>query len=44
VTVGNDLAVRHAFEAADVDSIDENGGGRDVRFRKRARPSVQRSG
>jgi hypothetical protein len=38
VRVANDLAVRRAFEAAGVEFIDDNGGGRGVRLRKRARP------
>jgi ribosome-binding protein aMBF1 (putative translation factor) len=35
MTVANDQAVRRALEAAGVEFIDENGGGRGVRFRKR---------
>jgi transcriptional regulator with XRE-family HTH domain len=35
LTTANDLAIRHAFEAAGVDFIDENGGGPGVRLRKR---------
>jgi hypothetical protein len=37
MTVPNDLAIRHAFEAAGVEFIDENGGGPGVRLRKRQR-------
>jgi hypothetical protein len=36
LTAANDLAVRHALEAAGVEFIDENGGGPGVRHRKRA--------
>ena len=35
LTTANDLAVRHAFEAAGVEFIGENGGGPGVRLRKR---------
>jgi hypothetical protein len=35
LTAPNDLAIRHAFEAAGVEFIDENGGGPGVRLRKR---------
>jgi transcriptional regulator with XRE-family HTH domain len=35
LTTANDLAIRHAFEAAGVEFIDENGGGPGVRLRKR---------
>jgi transcriptional regulator with XRE-family HTH domain len=35
MTAPNDLAVRHALEAAGVEFIDENGGGAGVRLRKR---------
>jgi hypothetical protein len=35
MTSPNDLAVRHALEAAGVEFIDENGGGAGVRLRKR---------
>jgi hypothetical protein len=35
MTAPNDLAVRHALEAAGVEFIDENGGGTGVRLRKR---------
>ena len=40
MTVANDLAVRHALEAAGVEFIEENGGGPGVRLRKslRAKP------
>jgi transcriptional regulator with XRE-family HTH domain len=34
MTAANDLAVRHALEAADVEFIDENGGGPGVRLKK----------
>jgi hypothetical protein len=37
LTAANDLAVRHAFEAAGVEFIDENGGGPGVRLRKHQR-------
>jgi hypothetical protein len=37
MTVANDLAVRHALEAAGVEFIDENGGGPGVRLRKPSR-------
>jgi hypothetical protein len=33
LTTANDLAIRHAFEAAGVEFIDENGGGPGVRLR-----------
>jgi len=39
MTAANDLAVRHALEAAGVEFIDENGGGPGVRLRK---PSKQK--
>jgi hypothetical protein len=35
MNAANDLAVRHALEAAGVEFIDENGGGPGVRLRKR---------
>ena len=35
LTTANDLAIRHAFEAAGVEFIDENGGGPGVRLRHR---------
>lgn len=35
MTAANDMAVRHAFESANVEFIDENGGGSGVRLRKR---------
>ena len=35
MTAANNLAVRRAFEAADVEFIEENGGGPGVRLRKR---------
>ena len=34
MTAANNFAVRHAFEAAGVEFIDENGGGAGVRLRK----------
>jgi transcriptional regulator with XRE-family HTH domain len=34
MTTANDLAVRHALEAAGVEFIDEDGGGPGVRLRK----------
>src|ERR1700693_6034348 len=34
MTAANDLAVRHALEAAGIEFIDENGGGPGVRLRK----------
>jgi hypothetical protein len=34
MTAANDLAVRHAFEAAGVEFINEDGGGAGVRLRK----------
>jgi ribosome-binding protein aMBF1 (putative translation factor) len=34
LTAANELAVRHALEAAGVEFIDENGGGPGVRLRK----------
>lgn len=39
MTAANDLAVRHALEAAGVEFINENGGGPGVRLRKRGEPS-----
>ena len=35
MTVANDLAVRHAFEGAGIEFIDENGGGPGIRLQKR---------
>jgi hypothetical protein len=35
MNAANDLAVRHALEAAGVEFIDENGGGPGVRLQKR---------
>jgi len=35
MTAPNDLAIRHALEAAGIEFIDENGGGPGVRLRKR---------
>ena len=35
LTAANDLAIRHALEAAGVEFIDEDGGGPGVRLRKR---------
>ena len=40
MTVANDLSVRRALEAAGVQFIDENGGGRGVRLRKRQEKTV----
>jgi ribosome-binding protein aMBF1 (putative translation factor) len=40
LTAANDLAVRHALEAAGVEFIDENGGGPGVRLR---RPEKEKS-
>jgi hypothetical protein len=37
MTAANDLAVRRALELAEVEFIDENGGGPGVRLRKRQR-------
>ena len=37
LTAANDLAIRHALEAAGVEFIDENGGGAGVRLRKPGR-------
>ena len=34
MTAANDLAVRHALEAAGIEFIDENGGGPGVRLKK----------
>ncbi len=36
LTAANNLAIRHALEAAGVEFIDENGGGPGVRLRKPA--------
>jgi hypothetical protein len=36
--------IRTAIEIAGIEFLDENGGGRGVRLRKRARPKRQRSG
>jgi len=41
---GTSEKIRNAIEIAGVEFIDENGGGRGVRLRKRARPRGQRSG
>jgi hypothetical protein len=35
MNAANELAIRHALEAAGVEFIDENGGGLGVRLRKR---------
>jgi hypothetical protein len=35
MTAPNDFAIRHAFELAGVEFIDENGGGAGVRLQKR---------
>jgi hypothetical protein len=40
MTAANDLAVRHALEAAGIEFIDENGGGPGVRLKK---PPKERS-
>jgi transcriptional regulator with XRE-family HTH domain len=37
LTIPNDLAIRRALEGADIEFIDENGGGPGVRLRKRHR-------
>jgi hypothetical protein len=37
MTTANDLAVRRALEVADVEFIDDNGGGPGVRLRKHQR-------
>jgi hypothetical protein len=37
MTAANDLAIRHALEAAGVEFIDENGGGPGLRLRQRRR-------
>ena len=42
MTAANDLPIRRALEFAGVDFIDENGGGRGVRLRKRQRARAQR--
>jgi len=42
MTAANDLAVRRAFEAADVIFIDENGDGPGVRLRKRSKEKSRR--
>ena len=34
VTLANEAAIRHAFEAAGIEFIEENGTGEGVRFRK----------
>ena len=34
LTAANDLAIRHALEAAGIEFIDENGGGPGVRLKK----------
>jgi hypothetical protein len=34
LTTANDLAIRHAFEAAGIEFIDEDGGGPGLRLRK----------
>jgi hypothetical protein len=39
LTAANNLAIRHAFENAGVELIDENGGGPGVRLRKSAKKS-----
>jgi transcriptional regulator with XRE-family HTH domain len=40
MTAANDLAIRHALEAAGVEFIDENGGGPGLRLRQRRRPKT----
>jgi len=40
MTAANDLAIRHALEAAGVEFIDENGGGLGLRLRQRRRPKT----
>jgi hypothetical protein len=42
MTAANDLAIRRALEAADVEFIDENDGGPGVRLKKRTRPKSNR--
>ena len=37
MTAPNDLSIRRALEAAGIEFLDENGGGRGVRLRKRRR-------
>src|SRR5215470_8980970 len=37
MTAPNDLSIRRALEAAGIEFLDENGGGRGVRLRKRQR-------
>jgi hypothetical protein len=37
LTAANDLAIRHALEAAGIEFIDENGGGPGVRLKKAQR-------
>jgi hypothetical protein len=37
MTAANDLAIRHALEAAGVEFIEENGGGSGLRLRQRRR-------
>ena len=41
LTAANELAIRRALEAADVEFIDENGGGPGVRLRKPTKKSGQ---
>jgi hypothetical protein len=36
MTAPNDMAIRHAFESAGIEFIDENGGGPGVRVRQRS--------
>lgn len=43
LTTANELAVRHAFEKAGVDFIDENGGGAGVRLRKPSKAKPKKS-
>jgi len=42
LTTANDLAVRHALEAAGVEFIDDNGGGSGVRLRKAHQPGKRK--
>jgi len=42
MTTANELAVRHALEAAGIEFIDENGGGPGVRLRKPSQGSSRK--
>ena len=42
MTTANDLAIRHALEAAGVEFIDENGGGPGVRLRKQSKTKARK--